>query len=209
MIWGALRLFQATSEMRYLAEAERWIAILDRHYWDAQSGGYFTAADTTTDVIVRLKTASDDATPSANAVMVSNLAQLGLLKGDTEGHARAEAIVQAFSADLARNLAGHTGLLAACLDLLAPQLVVTAAGDEASGRALHRAVYDQAMPGAVEVLWTKPPNQPAPEAVAGKTEIDGQPAAYVCLGPECALPVSSAGALETLIARLRQTPSVK
>ena len=209
MIWGALRLFQATSKMGYLAHAERWIEILDRHYWDGRGGGYFTAADTTTDVIVRLKAASDDATPSANAVMVSNLAQLGLLKGETRWHARAEEIVQAFSADLARNLAGHTGLLAACLDLLAPQLVVIAARDDAGACTLQRAVYDQAMPGAVEVLWTQPPDRPAPEAVAGKTEIDGQPAAYVCLGPECALPVSSPDALKTLIARLRQTTSVK
>ena len=32
---------------RYLAQARDWVAMLDRHYWDAAGGGYFFAADDT------------------------------------------------------------------------------------------------------------------------------------------------------------------
>ncbi len=63
MIWAALRLFQATGERSYLENAEGWVRVLDTHYWDEDDGGYFTAADDTQDVIVRLKPGTDDAAP--------------------------------------------------------------------------------------------------------------------------------------------------
>ncbi len=57
MIWGALRLYQATNEPGYLAAAERWSAVLDAHYWVADGGGYAFTADNTPDVIVRMRSA--------------------------------------------------------------------------------------------------------------------------------------------------------
>ena len=68
MTWAALRLFAATGSDAYLDHAVRWTDVLDRHYWDDASGGYFTAADDTDDVVVRLKSAADDAVPNANAI---------------------------------------------------------------------------------------------------------------------------------------------
>ena len=68
MTWAALRLFAATGSDAYLDHAVRWTDVLDRHYWDDASGGYFTAADDTDDVVVRLKSATDDAVPNANAI---------------------------------------------------------------------------------------------------------------------------------------------
>jgi hypothetical protein len=46
-----------------------------------------------------------------------------------------------------------------------------------------------------------PPSSPA----YGKTAIDGKPTAYVCIGPQCSLPVTDSHALiETVkVARLR------
>ncbi len=75
MIWGALRLHQATNDAACLAAAERWAAVLDRHYW-MPDGGYAFTADDTPDVIVRMRQAHDDATPNANALMISNLVAL-------------------------------------------------------------------------------------------------------------------------------------
>jgi len=207
MIWAALRLLEATGETRYLDHARRWLEVLDRHYWDETAGGYFTAADDTRDVIVRLRTATDDATPSANAVMVSNLALLSLLTGDTRHHARAERIVRAFSADLARNLAAHTGLLAAAFDILVPQLIVIASETPADGHALLRALYSRSVPGAAEIRsFAAAPAAAAQLAVLeDKSPLGSQPAAYVCLGPTCALPVSTPEALRSQIDVSRAT----
>lgn len=209
MIWGALRLFQATGERTYLETAEGWVKVLDTHYWDADAGGYFTAADDTQDVIVRLKPGSDDATPSANSVMVSNLAVLALLTGDQTYQQRAEETARAFAQDMAQNLAAHTGLLAASFDLLSPQLVVVAKAEGADdGRDLLHQLHAVSMPGAAELTVATPPptsSLPPVAALDGKSAIDGQPAAYVCIGPECDLPVTTGAALRTLIVELRST----
>ena len=90
MIWAALRLYQATNDPAYLAAAERWCATLDKHFWVADAGGYAFTADDTSDVIVRMRGAHDDATPNANAVMISNLAALHLLTGKPEYLERAQ-----------------------------------------------------------------------------------------------------------------------
>ena len=90
----------------------------------ADAGGYAFTADDTSDVIVRMRGAHDDATPNANAVMISNLVALDLLTGKPEYLERAHAIPQAFAADLGKNTLGHCGLLSGFYDLLAPQHVV-------------------------------------------------------------------------------------
>ena len=83
MTWAALRLFAATGSDTYLDQAVRWTEVLDRHYWDDTNGGYFTAADDTGDVVVRLKSAADDAVPNANAIQLSNLVTLAALTGES------------------------------------------------------------------------------------------------------------------------------
>ncbi|MDX2089657.1 MAG: thioredoxin domain-containing protein, partial [Kofleriaceae bacterium] len=129
MIWSAIRLHEATGSDGFLATALKWIAVLDKHYWNDDGGGYATTADDTDDVIVRMVAGTDDAAPNANGIMVSNLAWLGLLTGDTDHLKRAEAIHDAFGADMARMQVNHTGLIASAVDLIAPQIAVVAGRD--------------------------------------------------------------------------------
>jgi len=203
MIWAALRLYQATGDESTLAHARAWLDVLDTHYWDAERGGYFTAADDTADVIVRLKSASDDATPSANAIMVSNLAALGTLTGEPRFARRAEAIMQAFSADVSRNLGAHTGLLAASIDLLAPQLIVLIEGKEQPRPRLGAALRSLSVPGALELSVKGTIGDTDPAAVRGKSADDGRSTAYVCVGPQCSLPVTREEDLRRVVIDLR------
>src|SRR6185312_3496083 len=142
---------QATNDPACLAAAERWCATLEAHFWVADAGGYAFPADDTADVIVRMRGAHDDATPNANAVMISNLAALHLLTGNPAYLERAQAIPSAFAADLAKNPLGHCGLLAATFDLIAPQhVVVIATADANATAALARAMLGLSLPGAVQ-----------------------------------------------------------
>ena len=109
MAWGALRLHQATGDAAYLDAAERWVAVLDARYWELDAGGYAFTADDTPDVIVRMRGAHDDATPNANAIMISNLMALNLLTGKQAYLERAHALPKAFAADLAKNLSATAG----------------------------------------------------------------------------------------------------
>ncbi len=63
----------------YLGRAREWVAVLDRHHWDAAAGGYFFAADDTLDLIARAKTANDAAVPAGNGTMVGVLTRLALV----------------------------------------------------------------------------------------------------------------------------------
>jgi uncharacterized protein len=207
MIWGALRLHQATNDAAYLAAAERWANVLDRHYWMADAGGYAFTADDTPDVIVRMRSASDDATPNANALMLSNLVALNLLTGKPAYLERAHAIPDAFAADLGRNTLGHCGVLAGFFDLIAPQQVVVMAPGAANWSApLSRAMFDLSLPGAVQQVVSA--DQPlASPALAGKTALDGKPTAYACIGPQCSLPVTEPAALLDLLRQQRAAVS--
>ena len=74
-----------------LARAEAWAAALDAHYWDADGGGYFLTADDAEALIVRTKSADDDATPSGNGLAAEALARLALVTGEARHRDRAEA----------------------------------------------------------------------------------------------------------------------
>jgi uncharacterized protein len=201
MIWGALRLLQATNAPVFLTAAERWCATLDKHFWMQDAGGYAFTADDTTDVIVRMRGAHDDATPNANAVMTSNLVALHLLTGKPAYLERAHAIPQAFAPDLGHNALGHCGLLAGFFDLIAPQqvAVVRTADAEASAK-LARAMFKLSLPGAVQQV-VDGGHVAASGPLAGKTAVEGKASAYACIGPQCSLPGTES---ETLLETLRE-----
>jgi uncharacterized protein len=199
MIWGALRLFSVTQSEAYLAKAQRWADVLDQHYWDSEGGGYFTAADDTADVVVRLKPAHDDATPSANAIQLSNLIALAALTDDTRYDQRAADLVRAFAGVVTRGPTGHCGLLAAELDL--DRLVQVAVIGTATSD-LEHTLRTTSLPGSIEII-SEAEAFPAGSALAGKRSVNGKSVAYVCVGPVCQPAILSAETLrkEILIAR--------
>ena len=199
MIWAALRLLQATNEPAFLFAAERWCATLDKHFWVADAGGYAFTGDDTTDVIVRMRGAHDDATPNANAIMITNLVALNLLTGKPAYLERAHAIPQAFAPQIGRNTFGHCGLLAGFFDLIAPQHVaVIRTTDDSASAKLARSMFKLSLPGAVQQVVAAS-EVPSGGPLAGKTAVDGKPTAYACLGPQCSLPVTEGDALLELL----------
>jgi hypothetical protein len=191
MIWAALRLHEATAETRYLEQARTWTGVLDRHYWMAEPGGYATSADDTRDVIVRLRPGSDDATPNANAIMVANLAALAALTGEQRYEKRATAILEAFAGDIGRNIVAHTGLLAAAVDVLAPQLVVVAGRDLEGGQGLMETIRTISLPGALQYGLDAGGDSKLP-GLRDKQPINRRSTAYACLGPQCSPPLTDA-----------------
>lgn len=181
MTWAALRLYQAVGGTAYLEAAKGWTAVLGRDHWDEASGGYFTAAAETSDVIVRLKSAHDDAVPSANTLQLSNLLALAALTGASDYQDRAEALYNAFQADVARSPAGHCGLLAQSFDLESLLQVVVVATSEQDGSALQYVLNRVSLPGALEFAHGA---QEHPVAMQGRHTI-AEAAAYVCRGPTC------------------------
>ena len=201
---AALALHEATGDEHYLSQARDWIAVLDRHYWDETGGGYFFAAKDTEGLIARAKTAADSAVPAGNGTLVGVLVRLAILTGDEAYRRRAEAAVETFSGEVARNFFPLATLLNNVELLEKPlQIVVVGEQDDPPFQSLLRAVYGVSLPN--RVVFALPPNGslPAGHPAGGKGLVNGKPAAYVCEGPVCSLPITDAESLLESLARVR------
>jgi hypothetical protein len=201
MVWAALRMHEATSNDEFLSLARAWSDVLDRHYWDTENGGYLMSADDTGDVIVRLRTAQDEATPNANATQLSNLMGLFMLTGEQKFEDRARALLEAFALDLESNLFGHCALLAATHDVLAPQLLVIAGLSSDGKREFRSALNTVSVPGSREYIGSGEAINSAAAGLAGKCAERDVATAYTCLGTQCSPPIHRS---EELIAELRR-----
>jgi len=203
MIWGALRLHEATGEQRYLDSAVAWTDVLDRHYWIADAGGYATSADDTDDVIVRLRPGTDDATPNANAIMIANQMALASLTEESRYHERANTTLAAFTGDIWRNIVAHTGLLASAIDLFAPQMIVIAGKELTGGKELMNVIRSISLPGAVQYgLDTR--SEPDLPSLRSKQPVNQHATGYACLGPQCSAPLTEATEFATTLKTQRR-----
>jgi uncharacterized protein YyaL (SSP411 family) len=93
------------------------------------------------------------------------------------------------------------------MDLLAPASIVLIVPKGGDARKLRRALSDVSLPGAVVQEIAEGTALPANSPAFGKTAVDGKPTAYVCIGPQCSLPVTEPDALvETVKAARRASP---
>lgn len=199
MARAALALHEATGEAGYLHQAVRWAEAVDRHF-AAPDGGYYTSPEDAADVLVRGRTAADDATPSGNGIIAEVQARLFHLTGEDRWRIAADATIGAFAGHQA--LAIMPSLLLAA-DVLTEAATVVVAGDPADPRAGALAAIALAQPDLATVLLRAPGADALPEGhpAHGKGPVAGAPAAYVCRNGTCGLPVTDPAALPAALAR--------
>lgn len=188
---AALLLFETTGRRDFLQAAERWIEVLDRHYWDSVGDGYFFTADDTSDIIARAKTAQDGPVPSGNGTMVDVLARLYFLTGKDAYREKAERVVAAFSGELQRNFFPLAALINGA-ELLQSAVQVVIRGDPEADdtKALLRAIYGTTLPNLILQIVPPGASLPADHPAAGKEPEAKRATAYVCEGPVCSLPLT-------------------
>jgi uncharacterized protein YyaL (SSP411 family) len=147
---------------------------------------------------------ADEATPNHNAVAAQNLIRLAVLAGDDHWREQADRLIAAIAPQAVENLYMHMALLNAVdLRLRAAEIVVTGEGARAQAllaAARARPPLDRIVlhAGSVEAL---PPQHPARAKVAAA----GEPAAFVCVGETCSLPVTDPAGLIGAIDSVRHT----
>ena len=203
MIDAALALHEASGEADYLAQAETWTETLQRHHWDPDGGGYFLTADDAESLIVRTKTAADNAVPSANGTMTAALARLYHLTGIAAYRDRAEAIVMAFSGDLDRAFLSLPTLMNG-FDLLTAALRVVIVGEPhaSDSKALVAVLDATSLPNRI-TQSVRPGEEdalPAAHPAHGKGAVDGRATVYLCRGTTCSLPITDSEALSAVLA---------
>jgi uncharacterized protein YyaL (SSP411 family) len=199
MAQAALALHEATGEAAFLHRAIGWAEAIDRHF-AAPDGGYHTSADDAADVLVRGRTAADDATPSGNGLIAEVQARLFHLTGEDRWRIAAETTIGAFAGH--QTLAAMPSLLLAA-DVLTEATTVVIAGDPADPRAGVLAAIALTRPDLATVLLRAPgaDTLPAGHPAHGKGPVAGAPAAYVCRNGTCGLPVTDPAALPAALVR--------
>lgn len=202
---GLIALYQVTFESRWLFEAERLLEVIHRHFWDDDQGAAFHTADDHEALIVRRKDFVDNAEPSGNSAYASAAIRLARLLDRPDLLDRAEVIFRFMRHRLPTQPTAFGHLLCALDMFLRPSREIAIIGDpdDPATRALHQAalrpflpdaVLAGAAPADVESLGRRIP------LLAGRTLVNGRPAAYVCRNFVCNLPVTEP---ETLTEQLR------
>ncbi|GAA1503357.1 thioredoxin domain-containing protein [Nocardioides humi] len=183
---GFLALAQATADARWLRLATGLIDTALAEF-AAPDGGFYDTGAGAEVLVTRPRDPGDNASPSGFSSLVHALVEAHALTGEGRYRDAAETALATVSvlADKAPRFAGWS--LAAAVTMLDGPLEVAVVGPAGPQRdaLVARAL---ALPGAVVVAADE-----AEEGIpllAGRTPVDGRPAAYVCRGFVCERPVT-------------------
>ncbi len=189
------------------ASAGRWLALagelLDTVLarFGTGTGGFYDTADDSERLIYRPSDVADGPSPSGTFAVADALLSYAALTGSAtyrDAAIGALASVPALAARFPRAAGSGLAVAEAVLSGPVEVAIVGPAGPELSE--LHRVAVRAAPPGAVIVVGggaTSPVAgaSPAIPLLAGRTPVDGRPAAYVCRDFSCRAPVTEPGQL--------------
>ena len=197
---GLLAVYEAIGEARYYERAAGFAEEIETRFRDPD-GGYFDTAADAEPLLVRPRGLEDNPLPAGRSMAAQLFLRLAGLTGEERWRDRAREIVRPLVPAIARAPLA-LGSLACVLDqLVAPSREVAIVGppDDDATRALLREVWGRRDPYRV-VAWGTGGSVPL---LTGRSLIDGHPAAYVCEGFVCRLPVTDP---EGLAAQLSVPP---
>ena len=195
MIRAAVTLHETTGNDTYVERARGWIEALDEHFLDEPNGGYFFTADDAEALIVRRKSAADNATPSGNGIIAEALTRMFYVTGEDRYRQRAQQTITAFSGELNQNFFPYAALLNAAEALEdTVQIVIIGERGENKTDALLRAAFEASRPMRLVTVIAPDSKLPDNHPAASKTGSAG--AAFVCVGPTCSLPITDPAALK-------------
>src|SRR5579859_7385998 len=191
-----------TGEAQWLPLSGRLLDTALDAFGDGRGGFYDTASDGES-LIFRPADAADNATPSGTFAMAGALLSHAALTGSARHREAAEAALGVLPVVASRYpRAAGAGLSVAEAWLAGPaEIAVVGPEDDERTRVLHQAALLAAPPGAVLALGHGDPETPqtAP-LLAGRHQVDGAPAAYVCRNFACRAPVTTPEELRALLA---------
>ncbi|MGH3043035.1 MAG: thioredoxin domain-containing protein, partial [Gaiellaceae bacterium] len=191
---GLIELSWATADLRWLEEARRLAGVLVELFADPARGGFYVDAPEGEGLVARRKEFDDHPTPAGNSMAAFVLLRLARLYGDAELERRAVGVFRLAQPLMERAPAAVPHLLCALdLHFSAPREIAVV-GDSPE---LREAALQGYRPNAV-LAFAPEPTDSVP-LLAGKTLVDGRPAAYVCESFACQRPVTSAEELRTLL----------
>ncbi len=186
--YGLLELHVATGDARWLREAHRLAMLAIDLFADEQGDGFFQTPVDGERLVARKKELDDHPTPSGNAMLAYVLVRLARIWGDDALEQRGASVLRLVRGGLVRAPSAFGWMLVALDQHLAPHRELAIVGPPDAPVAL--AAVAAAAPTDVIAFG---PADDVP-LLAGRAEVDGSPAVYVCEHFACQLPVTDPAA---------------
>jgi hypothetical protein len=187
-----LGLYEATFDPRWFAAARELAETMIERFGDPERGGFFsTSADHET-LIARRKEVGDHPIPAGQSAAALGLVRLAALSGEAAFAERARGVLALFGEPAFSHPDSFAHFLRALdFDLAATREVAVVGGDLGPLLAVVRSAFRPNV-----VVAAGPAGAVEPPLLDARTEVGGEPAAYVCEGFACRLPVTDPAALE-------------
>ncbi len=195
MIAALLDLHEATGHLRWLQEAIRLDQVLEAHYEDRTSGGFFLTGDDQEKLLARQKPSYDGAEPSGSSVAVLDLVRLHELTTKDAYRARADRALASVAGRLAAAPASLSEMLLA-LDFLADvpkEIVIVTATSRADADPFLAKLREVFLPNSVLIVVSDGEARALESVVPlveSKIAKGGKTTAYVCERKTCDLPTT-------------------
>ncbi|HET7443621.1 MAG TPA: thioredoxin domain-containing protein [Solirubrobacterales bacterium] len=203
LLEALLKLYESSFEARWFAAARRLGDTLLARFGDPERGGFYSTSGDHEQLIARRKELGDHPIPAGNSAAALGLARLEALSGERAYGDGAAGVLRLFARTAVQHPESFAHLLRALDFALEPTHEVALVGEDVGGdegvatdgvtdlAAIVRAQFRPRL-----VLAAGPEGSDEPPLLAGRTEVDGKPAAYVCQNFTCQLPVTDPAALQ-------------
>jgi uncharacterized protein len=198
LVEALLTLYEAGFDPRWFKEARALAESMVERFGDAERGGFFTTSTDHEDLIARRKEVGDHPIPAGQSSAALGLLRLAALSGEARFADRAAGVFALFGEPMISHPDSFAHLLRALDFHLASKREVALVGQDTS--TLEAIVRAEFRPNVV--VAAGPAGAVEPPLLDARTEIGGEPAAYVCEDFTCNLPVTDPAALEKELADL-------
>ncbi|HET7590524.1 MAG TPA: thioredoxin domain-containing protein [Solirubrobacterales bacterium] len=195
LIEALLALYEATFETRWFTAAQALADATIERFGDPERGGFYSTSADHEELIARRKEVGDHPIPSGNSAAALGLLRLAGLTGERRYAEAAEGVFALFGKPAVEHPDAFAHLLRALDFFLSPSREVALVGEDLGE--LAAVVRERPRPRLV--LAAGPEGSDQPPLLAGRSALDGRPAAYVCENFACKLPVTDPGELEKLL----------
>ncbi|HEY1853066.1 MAG TPA: thioredoxin domain-containing protein, partial [Solirubrobacterales bacterium] len=186
LVEALLTLYESTFDPRWFKEARTLAETMIDRFGDDERGGFFTTSSDHEALIARRKEVGDHPIPAGQSSAALGLLRLAALSGETAFAERARGVLALFG----EPAIGHPDSFAHFLraldfHLASTREVALVGGDLGALEAVVRAAFRPNV-----VVAGGPAGTVEPPLLDARTEVGGEPAAYVCEGFTCQLPVT-------------------
>jgi uncharacterized protein YyaL (SSP411 family) len=193
-----LVLYESSFDPRWFAAARELAETMIERFGDEERGGFFSTSADHESLIARRKEVGDHPIPAGQSAAALGLLRLAALSGERAFADRALGVLALFGEPAITHPDSFAHLLRA-LDFhhATTREVALVGGDLAALEGVVRAAFRPNL-----VVAGGPAGATEPPLLDARTEIGGEPAAYVCEGFTCNLPVTDPAALERELASI-------